>query len=1527
MKAKVQNRLTLAMVFVLVLTIAIACAFSLSELSIASATDALPEEVTYFSGIRSSTTNTIYAYWRLDGASLGSPSATGIAIDWYTAGSDTPTTKYVKLSYATVSAQNQLNTGSTALRNSATYVDTTLKSSAPAIKIDWFSDEACKTAFTATSGDTFTLPSGTAFSSATTKYVLNQDYTFTFGGSANTWALSEETHIPVGLDGVRSAAGTGTHIYAYGMRLLDNYIYSYHDGTSQGYTRLNNAVSFDYYADDATTTPTTVSGNIQLEKASTENKINDVVQYGNILHIQITTAASVGGRVVLKKGTIVDNYVIDRNYTFTQVSTDKWYMTADTTEDDPAMELTVRGNNLKTGEGIYFFTKSELPFAADERFAKNTPIEINGEVVYIDRMAGLAQSGDYSFAMFFSARTAGDLVKLPAGMYIAGYRLAKTYNVKYVDSTTGWIFVECDGTNHVYNDEYTCHDRTCACGHVEVATTEHVSPIDKEVCEERNCTDCGEAITPDAHTFEAGTYECQDRTCTVCENLIEATSEHTPVGEGCEATCSQCQMSFGNHEWATAPEGGWTIDSEGVTVGTQPDCDTTGIGTIKCANCTVTQEIVINALGHNVPEGEKFCSREGCTYRIPYTESDMEEVLGLENLTKYQYSDSHVFDSNSVFGQIRTPEGASAYENNFLINAKKDNEGNYVYEEGKADVHNMMISFSLNLSQYATNGRSSYVWMMAHENGQFGIGFMFCFYSSGANLRVRYKSDDGKDMSAIADKKLTGFALNQEQKFDLGVVQNSDGSFFIFAYYNDALFFTGTLTNEQLESNANEATHNGLGGAIGMIFNGSSSIASPVGTICNKQHIAKLGDGEEQYACKDYNCSICNAQILHTVDHNWGAGVSNNDGDCNNKETFTYTCSTCQSTQEREGDFVHAWGSEPVIVKNAECGGVLAQGYYVCGECEVHSETKDIEGSADALPDSCELEEYVITPATCVEEGELGFKCKHCGLVDEESGTEPIAIVDHTYGEEIEATKPSCDGNGMQAHYECSVCEKLFTKDGDVYTEVQAEDITIPATHTYSEEVAEVEKTCTTAGTMAHYTCTECNKLFTKNGDVYTEVQADDLVIPASHEYGTEIAEEPATCKTEGKAAHYECSDCGKLFTKSSDVYTEVEEADLVLAKVDHVYGSEVAEVEKTCTTAGTMAHYECSVCDKLFTKDGDVYTEVQADDLVIPASHEYGTEIAEEPATCKTEGKAAHYECADCGKLFTKSGDVYTEVEEADLVLAKVDHVYGTEIEATEPSCDGNGMQAHYECSVCEKLFTKDGDVYTEVQAEDITIPATHTYSTEIAEEPATCTTAGTMAHYTCTKCNKLFTKSGDVYTEVQEDDLVIPATHSYEFVMEDPATCQETGTKAHYECSVCDKLFTKSGDVYTEAEADDLVIAKADHNYSNGICSTCEGRDEVYFFDAKISAVNSATTAEGKFVAIKEAIAQYANLSDDEQTANANKLAGVIASYNQMAQDANQAHAAQNDIFTDILKLLSEIAAMTSLLAVGLYLAKMTI
>ena len=81
---------------------------------------------------------------------------------------------------------------------------------------------------------------------------------------------------------------------------------------------------------------------------------------------------------------------------------------------------------------------------------------------------------------------------------------------------------------------------------------------------------------------------------------------------------------------------------------------------------------------------------------------------------------------------------------------------------------------------------------------------------------------------------------------------------------------------------------------------------------------------------------------------------------------------------------------------------------------------------------------------------------------------------------------------------------------------------------------------------------------------------------------------------------------------------------------------------------------------------------------------HDYGTEIAQENATCTVDGMKAHYKCSKCNKLFVLEGETYKEVSETALVI-KAAHTWSdTYTITTAATCQANA-KGTYTCSVCQ--------------------------------------------------------------------------------------------------------------------------------------------------------------------------------------------------------------------------------------------------
>ena len=388
----------------------------------------------------------------------------------------------------------------------------------------------------------------------------------------------------------------------------------------------------------------------------------------------------------------------------------------------------------------------------------------------------------------------------------------------------------------------------------------------------------------------------------------------------------------------------------------------------------------------------------------------------------------------------------------------------------------------------------------------------------------------------------------------------------------------------------------------------------------------------------------------------------------------------------------------------------------------------------------------------------------------------------HAYSELIEEVPATCTEDGMKAHYECSNCGKLFVKDGDDFVETTEEELKIAKGHNMTEHAA-VQATCETAGNSAYWSCDQCNKFFS-DAEGNTEIEENSWIIPAGHSYGSLIAEVPATCTVDGVKAHYECSDCGKLFVKDGDEFVEKTAADLKIASTGHSLTPHAA-VEATCKAAGNSAYWSCDKCEKFFS-DEEGNTEIEKDSWIIEKTdHKYGNEIAEVPATCTTDGVRAHYECSECKKLFVKDGDDFVETTEEELKIAKGHNM--TEHAAVQATCETAGNSAYWSCDQCNKFFS-DAEGNTEIEENSWIIPAGHSYGSLIAEVPATCTVDGVKTHYECSDCGKLFVKDGDDFVETTEAALKISAKgHKAKNVKAVAATCTSKGHKAGKKCSVC--------------------------------------------------------------------------------------------------------------------------------------------
>ena len=117
----------------------------------------------------------------------------------------------------------------------------------------------------------------------------------------------------------------------------------------------------------------------------------------------------------------------------------------------------------------------------------------------------------------------------------------------------------------------------------------------------------------------------------------------------------------------------------------------------------------------------------------------------------------------------------------------------------------------------------------------------------------------------------------------------------------------------------------------------------------------------------------------------------------------------------------------------------------------------------------------------------------------------------------------------------------------------------------------------------------------------------------------------------------------------------------------------------------------------------------------------------------------------------------------------------------------------------------------------------------TAVAEVPATCTETGVKAHWVCSVCSKLFSDA-DGKNETTLEALTIPALgHKTQLVGAKAATCTEDGYTGDEVCTVCNEVVKKGEVIPATGHKTQLVGAKAatcteDGYTGDEVCTVCQ-------------------------------------------------------------------------------------------------------
>ena len=326
-----------------------------------------------------------------------------------------------------------------------------------------------------------------------------------------------------------------------------------------------------------------------------------------------------------------------------------------------------------------------------------------------------------------------------------------------------------------------------------------------------------------------------------------------------------------------------------------------------------------------------------------------------------------------------------------------------------------------------------------------------------------------------------------------------------------------------------------------------------------------------------------------------------------------------------------------------------------------------------------------------------------------------------------------------------------------------------------------------------------------RRGDVSTSCL---VTVLCNHEY--EHIESTATCLSEGVAEHYRCSKCGELFDTEKK-HTDLQQ--LKEEKTEHNYSDLTKEVAATCETDGIKAHYTCKSCGTVFDTNKEI---IENGDLTIPMTgHKYGQ--------WKTDETGHWQECERCKEKLN-----YEEHRAADTscehksVCEVCKSEYGKPgehrlsfISGKTETCEKDGIIAHFVCTKCDKIFDENKQ---EITKKDLIVKKT-------GHKPdGTWKDYGEYHRQSCLKCKEKLDISNHTGKARCEEKAVCnicgaqygePAEHSFGILNRriEP-TCRSEVREAYYRCKECGKLFNENKDEISEK---DLVIKKSNHNTGN--------------------------------------------------------------------------------------------------------------
>ena len=240
--------------------------------------------------------------------------------------------------------------------------------------------------------------------------------------------------------------------------------------------------------------------------------------------------------------------------------------------------------------------------------------------------------------------------------------------------------------------------------------------------------------------------------------------------------------------------------------------------------------------------------------------------------------------------------------------------------------------------------------------------------------------------------------------------------------------------------------------------------------------------------------------------------------------------------------------------------------------------------------------------------------------------------------------------------------------------------------------------------------------------------------------------------------------------------------------------------------------------------------------------------------ATCTEDGNTSYWKSESTGKCY-KDSLGQTELASGSWIVKKLGHTM-SHMAAKAETCTTAGNVECYKCTRCGKYFEDQaGD--KEIDKDKVVIPAPGHKLVKTEAKPATCTENGNSEYWKCSVCGKFFS-DGKGENEIEKDSWIIPAGHKgVDKIV--PATFTADGSVVTA-CSECQKVIRKE----VIPQIKDIKLTAAEYTYSGTQPNLVQITDvngkpissehyTLVFKDGDGNPVNEAKDAGTYFVTVK--------------------------------------------------------------------------